>query len=202
MTYRYHIQTPFSRFKNLGFYLRRLEPLGVNWHPIFDSSQRDLVPKLPGWVRPLYCPAVPNKWFAGNYKSNYFARNGEYGDQDRIILINDDDWIGEGFLDKIDAVGGDFLICGMKRGDNVAASNYPTFTLEAKPENLAHGSIGGEQIIISGSLQRKYRWCSTRAGDWLLIAELLAEWKPVFVPEAYALFNYLEPGRWNEVVCP
>ncbi len=203
LKHKYHIQTPFSRFNHINFYLRNLAPfakVGVTWHPIFDADKKgsDLIPKLPEWVRPLWSPPNPPDWYPGHSKSNFFIRHGEFEDDARVFILNDDDWIEDNFFQELDAIDGDFIVTGMKRGQNMpSTSPHAASTLEAMPENLKHGLVSGQQMILTGKLLRQFRFGSQFHGDWVIISEVLTEHQPVFAPKAYSLFNFLEPGRWN-----
>jgi len=60
--------------------------------------------------------------------------------------------------------------------------------------------VGLEQIILTGRVAQIVRFENNVYGDGMLAEELFKSKNNItYVPEAYVLFNYLEPGRWNNV---
>jgi hypothetical protein len=179
-----------------------LSPTGVLWHPIFDRMVDVSSLWLP-WILPMFSRAAAPGWFPGHYAANWFLNHVYWQNQDRYLLLNDDDFYEPDFFPKVDSVDGDVLVCSMKRGQHSPAkTDTPAQAcndLIAAQENLTCGGIGGEQIILAGHVQRNYRVGPGFAGDWDMISAVLKEYKPAFVPDAFVWFNYLEPGRWNEV---
>jgi hypothetical protein len=133
---------------------------------------------------------------------NWFLNHVEWNDHDRYIQLNDDDLYEPGFFERMDAVAGELLICTMKRGDasppKADTPAQPFHTLTACRENLNCGGVGGEQIMMSGRAYRNFRFGKGFSGDWDMIADVLANYQPNFVPEACVCFNALEPGRWKK----
>lgn len=201
MKYKYHIITPFSRFQNLCQMRDHLEPFGITWHLVCEKKDVPFRLKLPDWMKIVVCDPIPPAWFAASWKPNWFIEHQDIDPEARYILLNDDDYYEEGFFEKVDAVDGDLLVCSMKRG-NRCPDNSPNpqlaHTLWAQQDHLACGGIGGEQVIMSGVALKQARWAHPYAGDWNMIANIIQKYPPVFVPDAFVWFNYLEPERWDK----
>jgi hypothetical protein len=138
--------------------------------------------------------------FVGSWKTNWFLDHVKFEPETRYCLLNDDDLYGAGFFDLLDDHHEDLIIVSMCRGDNhPPGSPHPGGVLIACPENMRPGYVGGEQIILAGALQKDYRLGHTYEGDWYMLAEILKHHHPRYAPEAYVLFNALEPGRFNSI---
>lgn len=204
MKHTYHVFTPVSREKNLRLLIDMLAQQAILWHPIFDSdSHLAWIPPAQEWITPMVCPTPPPAGFTpGAHPVNWFLEHAEWQDDHRYINLNDDDFYEPGFFEKMDAHEGEVLICSMKRGDcsppKPDTPSQPCNTLLAQKENLFCGGVGGEQIMMTGRIYRNCRIGPGYCNDWDMMAKVLAEHEPVFVPEAFVWFNYLEPGRWKE----
>lgn len=204
MRFSYHVVTPFWRTKNLVPLLNMLQPMGVHWHLAYDQNQR---PELPAgsekWITTAECPPAEPGWFVGHWKFNWYLNQIKWDVEARYILLSDDDFFEPDFFPKMDAVDGDVLICSMKRGDHSPPTQHTpmqaTHTLLACAQNLGCGGIGGQQIMMAGWAYRRYRLGPGFAGDWDMIHGVLLSYVPVFVPDAFVWYNYLEPGRWNGI---
>ena len=192
MNHTYHVHTPFSRAKNLPMLHYMMSMTGVRWTIICEESEKPAIPKT-DWADVMICDKCPDGYFPGNWKSNWFLDHTELKEGTRYLCCNDDDFYEPGFFPKIDAVEGKVLICSMHRAQDV---------LFAEPGNVRGGLIGGEQLILDGSVQKDFRYGNHYAGDWDMIAAVTAKHRPEFARDAYVLWNYLDPGRWKEVLCP
>ena len=192
MKFKYHVHTPLSRLKNLPLLHYMMSTMGVTWTIICEESERPNLAQA-DWVKLMVCDKCPDGYFPGNWKSNWFLDHTELDDGTRYLCCNDDDFYEPGFFGKVDAVDGDVLICSMHRAHDV---------LVGRADQLRGGGIGGEQIILNGKVQRDFRFGNHYAGDWDMISAVIAKHAAAFAPEAYVLWNYLEPGRWKEVLCP
>lgn len=202
MKYRYHVYTPFSRKQNFTRLLNMLRPTGVTWHLVCEFEEIPAAPLGTEWAKLMLCDHFPEGWFAGSYKKNWFLNHVEWDHEARYIMLNDDDLYEPGFFEKMDDQDGEFLICSMKRGDQCPSDSknpQACHTLVADKANLFCGGVADEQVMLSGRLLRRYRFGREYAGDWSLIKDVLAQHAPAMVPGAFVWFNYLEPGRWNEV---
>lgn len=198
MKYPYRIITAFNRWPNLQAMIDLLGPLNVTWEPIFDDTpeNRERSPSQ-DWIVPRFAPKAPEGWHPAAWPIYWHPCHCAVDPRARYCILTDDDSYEPGFFEKIDAIESNVLIVSMKRGDNPAASGYPTDTLVAAPENMHCGRIGGEQIVVSGVIWDKFRHLHTAAGDWPWIAAITSLHAPVFVPDAFVRFNFLEPGRWK-----
>jgi len=187
----YHVITPFSRMENYPVLKAMLDAQRVEWHVVVDEGSAATFPCL-------RCPRAPELWNPGGWIFNWFIRNEEIHDGDRYSYLSDDDFYEPGFFDKIDARAGEALVVSMNRGQHQTPNpGYPADTLVGCPENIHHGKIGMEQIIVSGKVLRQHRHGRGADGDWDFISSVVHCHPPAFVPEAFVWFNYLEPGRWD-----
>lgn len=197
--YVYHVYTPMGRPQNIQLMLEMLRSKQVIWHPLFDPDKFQSFAEH--WIQPLPCSQGPEDWLQNNWVCNCFVRDWPILDSGgRYINLNDDDFVEPEFFDKVDVVEGEVLVVGMKRGDHQPAEGlqYGNSTLEANAAHLKLGFIGGEQIVCSGHTLSRHRFGRRGDGDWSFISSITACHPPVFVPDAWVWFNYLEPGRWDK----
>jgi hypothetical protein len=189
MNHQYHVLTPFKRFQHLNTLAKHLESFGIGlrWHLIFDER----VPFQIGadWISTLECPPHPEGWFGGHHSLNWYAEHGAVVDGDRYCFLNDDDSYSPDFFEKIDAVDSNVLITSMERGVNYGPC-------VADPKYLKWCEVGGEQIVVTGAIFKKFRFGPAYTGDWDFINSVTKAHKPVFVPEAKVLWNRLDPTHW------
>lgn len=203
----YHVLTPFNRFENLNRILgmlagQRKSTFEIIWHPIFNDDLRFGFHFPQRWVVPGYVPPSLPFWSCWADAMNRYISAGPLDPEARYCILNDDDYYEPDFFAKIDGHQGEVIVCGMKRGDQIppgviAERAHGTNTLEARPEFVAVGSIGAEQMITSGRIWGAYGFNNTIAADGERIVKVCAENPVEFAPEAYVWFNYLEPGRWK-----
>jgi len=192
MRHAYHVLTPCTRPENLPALEKMLTPINVKWHVIMNEG-------IIVDFNPLRCPPKPEKWNGGCWAINWYILNAEIEAGARYLVLPDDDFYEPWFFDKIDAVDGSVLIVSMKRGNHTTPDpGYGTDTLVASKENLAHGKIGAEQIVVTGDILRDHRYGRAADGDWDFISSVTAFHDPVFVPDAFVWFNFLELGRWDK----
>lgn len=161
-----------------------MKKLGVIWHPIFDADVPFSISAE--WIDPMVCPTKEPGWFPGHWYQNYWVENAKIVDRDRYIMCSDDDDFELGFFDKMDAKEGDVLVCSMKR---------PGDMLWARPDFMQCGMVGGEQVMVTGEILKKYRWGHHYAGDWDWISSVISNHPPVFVPEAVVWWNALDTSK-------
>lgn len=178
--------------------------MGIFWHLIYEPQHApEFTPVVGSWVSGCPCPPPEPGWFPGHWKFNWYLNSLKWDVEARYLLLSDDDLLASDFFTRMDAVDGDVLIASMKRGDHAPGQNgipaYAPTTLLASPSNLGLGGIGGQQVMMAGWAYRRYRLGPGMCGDWEMIAGVLRSYVPVFVPEAFVLFNALEPGRWDKI---
>jgi len=202
------VVTPFSRKENLPFLIKVLEGK-CNW-VVLQSSDEPVI-EFPEWVD-VRRYDVTNKKSISNRLFNEFINHG-VDDDTQYILLNDDDSVEEGFFDKIPNAS--VVVVGMKRNDTpklharwdswekkTSKLHEGIDVLEAKPEEMRCAHVGGEQFIIKGYVLKNFRYglgdsSDLEPGDWKFMKQILYEYEPVFVPDAYVLFNYFEDGRFK-----
>lgn len=183
--FTYNIFTPFCRWQNLIPFTNMLHRERVRWHPILDGHA--LFTFLADWIYPsLYPGPMPEGWFPGHAIQNWWIENRWIYDTHRYAMLSDDDMYEEGFIDKIDAVDGDVLIATMLR------EHAGHGTLVACAENVKGGSIGGEQIIVTGAVLKQFRFGPSGMGDWDFIKAVTDKYPAVFVPDAKVYWNKLD----------
>lgn len=205
----YHVLSPFNRFENLRSLIdmlagQRSPRFELRWHPIFDEDLPFAIHFPQSWITPGYCPPSRPFWSMWADALNRYISSGPLHPEHRYCILNDDDAYEPEFFEKVDKVPGDILIVGMKRGHHIPAGVIPerahgTETLEARPEAMAVGHVGAEQMICSGRVFERYGFNNSIAADGERIVKIITEEKIVsYVPEASVWFNYYEPGRWDK----
>jgi hypothetical protein len=198
-----HVLTPFSRTYNLIELGNSLKVQGVQWHLLMLQGEPPL-PCLGSWVHTYHFPKPPKDFgFIGHYLVNCFLDSG-VNDEDRYIVLTDDDMTEEGFFKKLDPYDDDIIIVSMLRSNKPSGTNSDCAygTLIAAPGNIACGRVGFEQLVIKGKVFKNYRCTGEYHADGLLIEKLWRERMESFrfVPDAFVKFNALMPGyegRWN-----
>jgi len=190
-----HVITPFFRWENLDILITYLSGEGVIWHPIVDLTSEF----EPGWIQPMTV-SIPPDWHISSYKSKYFIEHHNIIDDDYYCFMCDDDLYEAGFFSNIRGCSESVIVVSMKRGHHrvdSTGSPHDVTTLIADPENMKRGHVSSQQYIIKGSVLRTFDVQNTGWSDGIL-AEYLKENFPIrYEPEWYALFNYLQPGRWD-----
>ena len=186
---------------HLPLLIDMLAPMEIIWHPVFDEGKVPEAKAEQNWIKPLWCPAMPEGYgFIGSWKTNWFLDHMDFEDSHRYLLLNDDDWYEPDFFNLLDEHGEGFIICSMKRGEHQPeGSPHPGGVLIACPENMRKGYVGGEQIILTGAIAKNFHLGQGYEGDYEMLSKLLKQFKPRYAPEAYVLFNALEPGRFDKL---
>lgn len=181
-----HVLTPFSRFHNLIEFGNRIKETGAHWHLLLDEGV--VVPDLGFWVHQYNFPRPPEGFFIGHWLINQFLDKATVYDEDRYLVLTDDDYIDADFFRKIDPFPEDIVLATMKRCGDI---------LTPKPENIQVGLVGFEQLVIKGKILKNYRCEGMYHADGLLIMKLWAEHsdKFRFVPQAMVYYNWLPATR-------
>jgi hypothetical protein len=209
MKYHYHIVTPFSRpehFKTLADHLR---PQVDWWHILLDDPLGFELAIEMDWMEVSRYPKIASGENMWRRCINRFAEQLDEGspfnmDNHRYLMLSDDTLYESGFFEKIDQHEGEVVIASLKRGDQIPPGtpsdrSHGTNTLIAAPEYMKPCSVDSQQLILSGRLFRRVYLPLIRACDGVLIESLVHDYGANYAPEAFVLFNRLEPGRWNEV---
>lgn len=206
----YHILTPFSRFENLRSVIdmlaaQRSPKFEIQWHPIFDENLPFAVHFPQRWITPGYCPPSKPFWSCWADALNRFISAGPLEPESRYCILNDDDAYEPGFFDKVDQAVGECVAVSMKRGHRTPAGVAPerahgTGTLEAKPDRMIPGQVGAEQLICTGRIFEKHGFQNRIDADGYRTMDIVNEDPPrvVYLADAFVLFNYFEPGRWDK----
>lgn len=194
----YHVLTPFSRTQNLIELGNCLKEQGVEWHLLCVEGEAKL-PDLGSWVHQHFFEPPPPDFFIGHHLVNQFLDRVGVKNDERYIVLTDDDFTEPGFFRKLDDFHEDILIVSMQRSNKPSGTDAgcPYGTLMAAPENMKTVYIGFEQLVIKGSVLKQYRCGGVYHADGLLLEQLWAERMESFrfVPDARVYFNYLYPGR-------
>lgn len=191
-----HVITPFFRTQNIPALIVYLEGENVLWHPITDYP----IEFGKSWVIPMVCPEPPADWHVSSYKTNYFISHHGIIDDDYYCFMCDDDLYEAGFFAKIRGCTEPVIVVSMKRGQHPVKSDsaHDTATLVARPKNMVRGWVSSQQYIIKGSVLRTIIIDPSGWADGI-VGEFLYDHYPIrYEPEWYALFNKLQPGRWDE----
>ncbi len=199
----YHVLTPFSRTWNLIELGNILKSQGVLWHLLSVEGEARM-PDLGDWIIQHFMPPPPKDFFIGHWLVNKFLDAGGVIDDDRYLVLTDDDATEDGFFRKLDQYDDDILIVSMQRSNAPTGIDpgCPFGTLIACPENMRVAHVGFEQLVVKGKVLKEYRCESVYHADGLLLEKMWADRMErfKFVPDARVYFNRLPPGyhgRWN-----
>lgn len=187
-----HVITAFTRKENKELMINHLEGKNIKWTVIIGEDI-----KFPEWVN-IFNVDVSSEVKYCYTRFNDYLDNIEIEDDTYYMFLNDDDFVEEGFWEKIPE-NYDIVFVSMKRGNNTVRPPHPTFTLFANRENIKVGCVGLEQFIVKGKILKKYRFdTDTGVADGLLAEKLALNDNILYLPDAFVYFNYLEDGRWDE----
>lgn len=208
---KFHIITPLSRYGNIDklaghLVNHRADNDNLIWHVITDRNHLFGIYFRQLWIEHYTSPNDEVEfWQRCNHALNWFLSSFPLVKHDYYLFMNDDDAYEEDFFEKLyDAAvkNPEVIIVSMKRGQHTPAGVAPerahgTDTLIAKPENMKPGHVGIEQIIVRGDVLSPCRLPMHVCGDGMMVEWIVQNHYVVYLPETYALFNYLEPGRWD-----
>ncbi|OPY74913.1 MAG: hypothetical protein A4E65_03690 [Syntrophorhabdus sp. PtaU1.Bin153] len=201
-----HIVTAFSRGHLFDTHVAAYGPMGVIWHPVVFESEKDIVSSPFPWVRPFIIPdpVRPLGWFdVGYHKKNEFIKGAEIADDDYYMVLDDDDSIEPEAVEALKGMDNDIVIISMKRGyhiprDVIPERFYPVTTLIASPDNVQIGMISNQQYITKGAIFKTLKFdTSEHCADGYVAIDLKERYPIRYEPTLYALFNFYEPGRWD-----
>lgn len=199
---KYHILTPFSRVENREAILKNFHRPNVIFHPIINTPIE--FPKE-DWIQPFTFVIDSPVEFICYYALNKFLDANTLVEDEYYWFLSDDDFIEPDFFEKIKGIDSDFIMVSCKRGDHRTNKKFSPSTgdLICKPSRMALTWVGGEQLLIKGKRLQNERFIERQTGDGNKIRRLWDKYHHVgftFVPDAFVWFNYLEPGRWDNVV--
>lgn len=201
-----HLVMPYMRAQNKEVLLDAYRPMNVILHPIMFADE--VIEFDEPWVSPCIIPLESKKGPEGmeiqNIKRNYFIEHSEIIDDDYYVAVDDDDMYEPNVFNEIKWMNDDIVIISMKRGHRTPTNvipdrKYPTFTLWAAPENVQVGAISNQQSFVKGYVFKKYLYdAQGHCGDGrLAVRRKEAGEQIAYRPDLFALFNYYEPGRWD-----
>jgi hypothetical protein len=203
-----HVITPFSRYHLLDTLIEAYKPMDIIWHLI--AFQDEPLPNIhEPWIIPYVirmnrkdCTAVMPQYFM----RNEWIKQNDIIDEDYYVTVDDDDMYEDGVFDQIKKMNEDIIIISMKRGykipDDVSEiRRYPTDILLAQPDYIQRGSVSAQQYFVKGKIFKQHLFDdSTSCGDGDVIIHYKESGEQIrYEPKLYALFNYYEPGRWDEI---
>ncbi len=201
-----HLITPFMRHNLKEKLIEAYRPMGIIWHPIMFSDEA--ISFEEPWIWPVFilgnskeCEAL----MPGNFKRNWFIQHCEIIDDDYYVTVDDDDMYEEGVFDAVKQMDDDIVIISMKRGHFTPMGvpevrKYSTTTLYAHPDNVQIASISAQQSFVKGKIfkvhlfnEDSHQWDGEIAVHHKGSGEQIR-----YEPDLFALFNYYEPGRWDD----
>ena len=205
----FNVITPLSRYNNLDKLINMLKPHNIKWHIITDSDSIEKIELNESWIQHYVCPNKEKEFFERcNFSINWFIKNYDIKDEEMYCFLNDDDAYEENFFSKIkkelEKENSDVIICSMERGHNIPEEaipvrRHPPTKLWALPGHVGLNMTGIEQIILKGKILKQHRLPLLSNGDGLFIMDILNKNKNTYATNVNVLFNYFEPGRWNNV---
>jgi len=209
---KFHVITVMKRSQNIEVMREMLRPKDVIWHIITDEN--DPYPynfNEPDWIKHHVCPesGLTEHYERCYYALNYFLETHDLEDEDMYSYLADDDALEPTFYEKVKSAeseipGYSIYLTSMERGHQTPAAVmndvfrcYPPTKLVAAAENICVGGVGLEQIMIKGSILRRYRFGYLHHSDSIFISDVVHKYGALLIPDANVWFNYYEPGRWN-----
>jgi hypothetical protein len=202
-----HIVTAFSRFYLLDKLIQYYEPMNIIWHPIVFASE-EIGSFNKSWIEPLVIPDSERKFNGvfdvGYYKKNFFIQTVDINPDDYYCILDDDDGIEANVFEEIKNMDDDIIFISLKRGynipkDTIPERRYDISTLIAAPENVEIGKIGQQQYIVKGKIFKLLYFNEhDHCADGYAAIWLKENYSVKYEKNLYALFNYFEPGRWNQ----
>ena len=207
----FNVITPLARYGNVPELINNLKHQKITWIVITDDDNDTPFEVSESFIEHYICP---NKdvdfWARCNYSINWFIENQHIHDDEYYCILNDDDSYDDTFFESLrrevektntKIYPNDLIITSMKRGHFIPdglhpSRRHPPYTLYAVPEKMHPCGVGVEQFFIKGKHLKNHRLPLTVHGDGELITELVRNYKTLYLPDLYVLFNYLEPGRW------
>jgi len=139
------------------------------------------------------------------HKRNWFIENCLISDDDYYVTADDDDLYESNVFNEVRKMDSDIVIISMKRGHHTPKGvsilrDYPTDTLFAHPDNVQLGSISAQQLFVKGKIfgQHLHNESFHCWDGELAVSHKERGEQITYRPDLYALFNYFEPGRWED----
>jgi len=198
---------PFSRPENKQKLIDGYKDKGVILYPImFQDEAIDWGEEH--WIHPviIYEKSTDCKvMMPGCYKRNFYIESYEIINDDYYVTVDDDDFYEPSVFTEVSKMSDDIVIVSMKRGHHTPLSaksprDYPTDTLFAHPQNVKIGCISAQQSFVKGHIFKQHLHNeSFHCWDGELIVHHKESNEQIaYRPDLYALFNYFEPGRWED----
>jgi len=200
-----NILTPFNREENLLEILLFLKDQAIHWVPIVSSEKKwifdlvfSLVPEINSTVTPMYICGIENGWDASYFKLNHAIKKLNIIDEEYYCFMMDDDSYESCVFSEILKMNTAAVFISMKRGNAIPVGAVPhgTTTLIAHPDNIVVNKVGAEQLFVKGFVLKEYLFENYSGADGKFAEWLKLNYQCAYRPDLFALFNYLEPGRW------
>ena len=194
-----HILTPFYRKELASSLVYYWQPCGIKWYPLMAPS--DYVLFNEDWIYPITTKELKKG-------DNCFVKVDEFRETQPIINndyygVTCDETIYEpGFFDILKKQTAKIVMCSSYRGNAIprdGSAPHPTKPLIIKGlNNIKYCSIGMGQWFVKGDIFRSVPYIEGRRkddGHYALELKRLYSKDIVFIPEWFALANYLQKGR-------
>lgn len=197
---------PFSRPENKQILIDSYRNQNVELYPIMFMDESINWGNEP-WIFPIVINELSTDckvFMPGCYKRNWFISHYPIIDNDYYLTADDDDYYESNVFSEVSKMSDDIVIVSMKRGHHIPKNvhifrQYPTTTLFAKPENVWPGEISAQQQFVKGKIFGKHLHNEeSHCWDGEIITSHKERGEQIsYRPDLYALFNYYEPGRWE-----
>jgi hypothetical protein len=185
----------------------------LRWHPLMYGDEWDAVPAAAKelltaeWIQPLLV-GRPNRagWPRAQTIYTLFnagmAELAAAGYDGWMILGSDDDLLPYAYAGRVAAAaasGAQALMVSLARGQRAVHSAYPTWGLQAAPENLAPCAVNGSQVAVAFPAVAGDRFEFAEIADGVMLQKWYQRMPSAFrfAPEFQMPFNALEPERWD-----
>jgi hypothetical protein len=198
---------PFSRPENKDKLVEAYQSMNIILHPIMFEDELIIFPDK-DWIVPFIIAERSGDckvMMPGTYKRNKFIKLHPIIDNDYYVTADDDDFYEPNVFSEVSKMSDDIVIISMKRGHHTPKGvsilrDYPTDTLFAHPNNVQLGHISAQQSFVKGKIFKQH-FHNEQFHCWdgeLAVAHKERGEQISYRPDLYALFNYFEPGRWED----
>jgi hypothetical protein len=203
-----HLVIPFYRQENRDKLIEAYRPMNVILHPIMFADEVQDFSRGGYQIEPIIIEMESSQCAAERiecYKRNFFIKFSNIIDDDYYVTVDDDDMYEPNVFDEIRKMNDDIVIISMKRGYQIPKGIVPermyrTSTLIAHPDNVEITKISGQQASVKGKIFKEHTFNENFMawdGEMAVHHKESGE-QSAYRPDLFALFNYLEPGRWEK----
>jgi hypothetical protein len=195
-----HVVMPFKRHQHTQNLIDYYSKTNTILYPLTFVDEKPM-DAIADWIRP-FVTQRQEAVFPCAKLINLFIKTANIVNDEYYVQANDDEIYEDGVFKQISEYDDDVVVISMKRGHHIPTKSecppYLTTTIMGDPNNMFVGQIGGEQVFIKGRIFKTLNFSETDVcRDGIIAEELKHKYRIRYEPNLYCLFNYFEPGRWD-----